>query len=40
MRRRRVRFQPMPGIGHFTFAKNPALFAAYSLPIRCELAAG
>jgi pimeloyl-ACP methyl ester carboxylesterase len=34
-----VRFQPMPGIGHFPFAENPALFAAYLLPILSELAA-
>ena len=24
---------PMPGIGHFPFAENPALFAEYLLPI-------
>jgi pimeloyl-ACP methyl ester carboxylesterase len=28
-----ARFQPMPGIGHFPFAENPALFADYLLPI-------
>lgn len=28
-----VRFQAMPGIGHFPFAENPALFAEYLLPI-------
>ena len=28
-----VRFQPMPGIGHFPFAENPPLFANYLLPI-------
>jgi pimeloyl-ACP methyl ester carboxylesterase len=28
-----VRFQAMPGIGHFPFAENPALFADYLLPI-------
>lgn len=32
-----VRFQPMPGIGHFPFAENPALFAEYLLPILGEL---
>ena len=32
-----VRFQPMPGIGHFPFAENPALFAEYLLPILQEL---
>ncbi|HET7880106.1 MAG TPA: alpha/beta hydrolase [Acetobacteraceae bacterium] len=32
-----VRFQPMPGIGHFPFAENPALFADYLLPILREL---
>ncbi|HET6196255.1 MAG TPA: alpha/beta hydrolase [Acetobacteraceae bacterium] len=32
-----VRFQPMPGIGHFPFAENPALFADYLLPILHEL---
>jgi pimeloyl-ACP methyl ester carboxylesterase len=32
-----VRFQPMPGIGHFPFAENPALFAQYLLPILNEL---
>ena len=35
-----VRFQPMPGIGHFPFAENPGLFADYLLPILGELAAG
>jgi pimeloyl-ACP methyl ester carboxylesterase len=34
-----VRFQPMPGIGHFPFAENPALFADTLLPILRELAA-
>jgi len=34
---RGVRFQPMPGIGHFPFAENPALFADYLLPILREL---
>jgi pimeloyl-ACP methyl ester carboxylesterase len=34
-----VRFQPMPGIGHFPFAENPSLFAEYLLPILAELAA-
>jgi pimeloyl-ACP methyl ester carboxylesterase len=33
-----VRFQPMPGIGHFPFAENPRLFADYLLPILHELA--
>ena len=28
-----ARFQAMPGIGHFPFAENPALFADYLLPI-------
>jgi pimeloyl-ACP methyl ester carboxylesterase len=32
-----VRFQPMPGIGHFPFAENPTLFADYLLPILREL---
>jgi pimeloyl-ACP methyl ester carboxylesterase len=32
-----VRFQAMPGIGHFPFAENPALFADYLLPILREL---
>ncbi len=32
-----VRFQPMPGIGHFPFAENPPLFADYLLPILNEL---
>ena len=32
-----VRFQAMPGIGHFPFAENPALFADYLLPILHEL---
>lgn len=34
-----VRFQPMPGIGHFPFAENPALFAEFLLPILQELSA-
>ncbi len=33
-----VRFQPMPGIGHFPFAENPSLFAEYLLPVLKELA--
>jgi len=33
-----VRFQAMPGIGHFPFAENPKLFASYLLPILDELA--
>jgi pimeloyl-ACP methyl ester carboxylesterase len=33
-----VRFQPMPGMGHFPFAENRALFADYLLPILGELA--
>ena len=32
-----VRFQAMPGIGHFPFAENPKLFADYLLPILAEL---
>jgi pimeloyl-ACP methyl ester carboxylesterase len=32
-----ARFQAMPGIGHFPFAENPALFAEYLLPILREL---
>jgi pimeloyl-ACP methyl ester carboxylesterase len=32
-----VSFRPMPGIGHFPFAENPALFADYLLPILKEL---
>jgi pimeloyl-ACP methyl ester carboxylesterase len=32
-----VRFQAMPGIGHFPFAENPRLFAQYLLPILDEL---
>jgi len=32
-----VRFQPMPGIGHFPFAENPKLFADYFVPILDEL---
>ena len=35
-----VRFQSMPGMGHFPFAENPGLFADYLLPILGELAAG
>jgi pimeloyl-ACP methyl ester carboxylesterase len=35
-----VRFQPMPGIGHFPFAENPKLFAEYLLPILRELQSG
>jgi pimeloyl-ACP methyl ester carboxylesterase len=34
-----VRFQAMPGIGHFPFAENPALFAEYLLPILRDLGA-
>ncbi len=33
-----VRFQSMPGMGHFPFAENPALFAEYLLPILGEIA--
>jgi pimeloyl-ACP methyl ester carboxylesterase len=33
-----VRFEAMPGIGHFPFAENPGLFAEYLLPILRELA--
>jgi pimeloyl-ACP methyl ester carboxylesterase len=32
-----VRFQAMPGIGHFPFAENPILFAQYLLPILDDL---
>jgi pimeloyl-ACP methyl ester carboxylesterase len=32
-----VRFQVMPGMGHFPFAEHPALFADYLLPILGEL---
>jgi pimeloyl-ACP methyl ester carboxylesterase len=32
-----VRFQAMPGIGHFPFAENPRLFAEYLLPILAGL---
>ncbi len=32
-----VRFQAMPGIGHFPFAENPPLFAEHLLPILAEL---
>jgi len=32
-----VRFQAMPGIGHFPFAENPGLFAEYLLPILQQL---
>jgi pimeloyl-ACP methyl ester carboxylesterase len=32
-----VRFQAMPGIGHFPFAENPLLFADYLLPVLQEL---
>ena len=35
-----VRFQAMPGIGHFPFAENPALFADYLLPILAQLPNG
>ena len=34
---RGARFRAMPGIGHFPFAENPALFATYLLPILDEL---
>ncbi|MDE2580900.1 MAG: alpha/beta hydrolase [Rhodospirillales bacterium] len=30
-------FRPMPGIGHFPFAENPALFTEYMMPILNEL---
>ncbi|MDR3537220.1 MAG: alpha/beta hydrolase [Acetobacteraceae bacterium] len=33
-----ARFQAMPGIGHFPFAENPALFAQYLRPVLEELA--
>ena len=33
-----ARFVEMPGIGHFPFAENPALFAEYLLPILDEVA--
>jgi pimeloyl-ACP methyl ester carboxylesterase len=32
-----VKFQAMPGIGHFPFAENPLLFAEYLLPVLREL---
>ena len=32
-----ARFIPMHGIGHFPFAENPALFAAYLLPVLDEV---
>jgi pimeloyl-ACP methyl ester carboxylesterase len=32
-----VRFQVMPGMGHFPFAENPRLFAEYLLPILREV---
>jgi pimeloyl-ACP methyl ester carboxylesterase len=32
-----VRFQAMPGIGHFPFSENPVLFAEYLRPILAEL---
>ena len=32
-----VRFQAMPGIGHFPFAENPKMFAEYLMPILDEL---
>ena len=32
-----VRFRPMPGIGHFPFAENPALFATYLLEALAEI---
>ena len=32
-----ARFRSMPGIGHFPFAENPALFANYLLPILADL---
>ena len=35
---RGVRFQAMPGMGHFPFAENPGLFAEYLLPILDEFA--
>jgi pimeloyl-ACP methyl ester carboxylesterase len=35
-----VRFQAMPGIGHFPFAENPRLFATYLLPVLEELKPG
>jgi pimeloyl-ACP methyl ester carboxylesterase len=34
-----VKFQAMPGIGHFPFAENPRLFADYLLPVLRELSA-
>lgn len=34
-----ARFRAMPGIGHFPFAENPALFAGHLLPILAELGA-
>ncbi len=35
-----VRFQAMPGIGHFPFAENPKLFADYLLPILDSVRSG
>jgi pimeloyl-ACP methyl ester carboxylesterase len=32
-----IRFQAMPGIGHFPFAENPRLFAQYLRPVLDEL---
>lgn len=34
-----VKFQAMPGIGHFPFAENPHLFADDLLPVLAELRA-
>jgi pimeloyl-ACP methyl ester carboxylesterase len=34
---RGVKFQAMPGIGHFPFAENPRLFAEYLLPVLRKL---
>jgi pimeloyl-ACP methyl ester carboxylesterase len=32
-----VRFQAMPGMGHFPFAENPRLFAEYLMPVLAGL---
>jgi pimeloyl-ACP methyl ester carboxylesterase len=36
---RGARFTPMPGLGHFPMAENPALFKRYLLPVLDELRA-
>jgi pimeloyl-ACP methyl ester carboxylesterase len=32
-----MKFQAMPGIGHFPFAENPRLFAEYLVPVLRDL---